>query len=218
MGGTSGARPPERAVPSARVRGVYSLALVVVFAAGCGGDSGTTTTGVPAETAPAAAKPSKQLVIHETEFRLDPAQANGGDEGLVTIKVVNDGKVAHALAVDGPNGLVELDGRVEPGATATLEADLDKPGTYTMYCPLDGHRGKGMVGTITVGGSSPARGAEPTNTTTSTGTNTTPTQTTTQTQTQTQTETKTVTTPSTTQTGTSTTPTATTGSPSPGGY
>lgn len=219
MGGTSGARPPERAVPSARVRGVYSLALVVVFAAGCGGDSGTTTTGVPAETAPAAAKPSKQLVIHETEFRLDPAQANGGDEGLVTIKVVNDGKVAHALAVDGPNGLVELDGRVEPGATATLEADLDKPGTYTMYCPLDGHRGKGMQGTITVGGSSPARGAEPAGPSTTTGTTTTtttttPAQTQTTTQTQTQTETKTVTTPSTTGTGTSTSPTATTGSPS----
>jgi heme/copper-type cytochrome/quinol oxidase subunit 2 len=99
---------------------------------------------------------------------------------------------------------------VEPGASATLEADLDKPGTYTWYCPLDGHRGKGMSGSITVGGSSPARGAEPTGTTT-TDTSTTPTQTqttTTQTNTQTQTETKTVTTPS---TSTSTTPTATTG-------
>jgi plastocyanin len=195
------------------------MVLLALVVAGCGDDSDTTTTGVPAEDTPPVPKASKQLVIHETEFRLDPAQANGGDEGLVTIKVVNDGKVAHALDVDGPNGLVELDGRLEPGESATLEADLDKPGTYTMYCPLDGHRGKGMQGTITVGGSSPARGAEPTNTTTSTGTNTTPTQTETQTQTQTQTETKTVTTPSTsTQTGTSTTPTATTGSPSPTGY
>jgi plastocyanin len=156
------------------------------------------------------------VVVHETEFTLNPARAAGGDVGLVSIKIVNDGKVAHALAVDGPNGEVELDGRVEPGATATLEADLDKPGTYTMYCPLDGHRAKGMSGTITVGGSNPARGAEPTGTTTSTtSTSTTPTQTntTTQTTTQTQTETRTVTTPTTT----STTPTATTGTPSSGG-
>ncbi|HEX4735501.1 MAG TPA: cupredoxin domain-containing protein [Thermoleophilaceae bacterium] len=196
------------------MRGAFVIFLVTVVVAGCGDDAATTTTAAPAETAPAVAKPAKQLVVHETEFRLDPARVPGGDVGLVSIKIVNDGKVAHALAVDGPNGEVELDGRVEPGATATLEADLDKPGTYTMYCPLDGHRAKGMSGTITVGGSSPARGAEPTGTTTPT-TSTTPTQTqtTTQTTTQTQTQTHTVTTP----TATDTTPTATTGTPSSGG-
>jgi uncharacterized cupredoxin-like copper-binding protein len=194
------------------------MLLVTLVVAGCGGGAGTTTTAAPAETAPAAPKPAKEVVVHETEFKLDPARAAGGDVGLVSIKIVNDGKVAHALAVDGPNGEVELDGRVEPGATATLEADLDKPGTYTMYCPLDGHRAKGMSGTITVGGSNPARGAEPAGTTTTTtSTATTPTQTQTQTQTttttqtQTQTQTRTVTTP------TSTTPTATTGTPSTGG-
>lgn len=185
-----------------------------MLVAGCGDDSDTTTTAAPAEDTPSVPKASKQLVVRETEFKLDPARANGGDEGLVTIKVVNDGKAAHALAVDGPNGLVELDGRIEPGASATLEADLDKPGTYAMYCPLDGHRGKGMTGTIAVGGSNPARGAEPTETTTTTATSTTPTQTQTTTQTQTQTETKTVTTPTPTATGT--TPTATTGTPTPG--
>jgi plastocyanin len=204
------------------VRGVVFLVSIGVFVGGCGASSNTTTTSIPAENTPSVPKPEKRVVVHESEFRLDPAQAAGGDEGLVTIKLVNDGKVAHALAVDGPNGVVELDGSVEPGASATLEADLDKPGTYPMYCPLDGHRGKGMSGTITVGGSSPARGAEPTGTTTATTTSTTPTQPQTTTQTQTQTETKTVTTPSTgtgTSTGTSTTPTATTGTPSGGsGY
>src|SRR5436309_401106 len=110
---------------------------------------------------PSAPKPAKQIVVRETEFKVDPAQAAGGDVGLVSIKIVNDGRVAHALAVDGPNGEIQLDGRVAPGATATLEADLDKPGPYTMYCPLDGHRAKGMVGSITVGGDRPARGRSP---------------------------------------------------------
>jgi plastocyanin len=194
------------------------VVLTGLVVGGCGGSSNTTTTGVPVESTPSVPKPAKQVVIHETEFKLDPAKANGGSQGLVTIKIVNDGKVAHALAVDGPNGEVELDGRVDPGATGTLEVDLDKPGTYTMYCPLDGHRAKGMSGAITVGGSSPARGAEPTGTTTSTSTSTTPTQT--QTTTQTQTETKTVTTPTateTTPTATETTPTATTGTPAGSG-
>src|SRR3954453_7531426 len=103
----------------------------------------------------------------------------------------------------GPTGRSSSMAGSSRGATATLEADLDKPGTYTMYCPLDGHRAKGMSGSITGGGSTPPPGPEPTGTTPPTGTSTTPTetQTTTQTQTQTQTqtetetETKTVTTP-----------------------
>jgi plastocyanin len=173
--------------------------------AGCGGGADTTRTTLPAENVPAAPKATHKVVVRETEFRLDPAQAAGGVEGLVTIRIVNDGKLAHSLAVDGPNGLVELDGEVDPGHEGTLEADLDRPGTYTWYCPLDGHRGKGMTGSITVGGSNPARGAEPTGTGT-TATQTTPTPTQTQTQTQTRTETKTVTTPA---------PTATTGTPYP---
>lgn len=201
------------------MRGALVLVVLSLLVAGCGDDSDSTTT-TPAETVPAAPKPAKRLVVHESEFRLDPAQADGGDLGLVSIKIVNDGDVAHALAVDGPNGEVQLDGRVEPGKTATLEVDVDKPGTYAMYCPLDGHRAKGMSGSITVGGDNPARGAESTGTSsTTTSTSTTPTQThtTTQTQTQTQTETKTVTTPS--ETETETTPTATTGTTSPGsGY
>jgi uncharacterized cupredoxin-like copper-binding protein len=201
------------------VRGALLPVLAVAVLAGCGGDSDTTTTGIPAEATPSVAKPAKGVVVHESEFKLDPVRADGGDEGLVAIKVVNDGDVAHALAVDGPNGEIQLDGRVEPGATATLEADLDKPGSYTMYCPLDGHRAKGMTGTIAVGGSSPARGVEPagpgtTTSATTTTTTTTPSQTETTTTTQTQTETKTITTP----TRTDTSPTATTGLPAPDDY
>jgi uncharacterized cupredoxin-like copper-binding protein len=194
------------------VRGALVLVVICLVVAGCGDDNDSQST-VPGETVPAAPKPEKQIVVHETEFKLDPAEADGGDLGLVSIKIINDGDVAHALAVDGPNGEVQLDGRVEPGATATLEVDVDKPGSYAMYCPLDGHRAKGMSGSIAVGGDNPARGAESTGTSTTT-TSTTPTQTQTTTQTQTQTETKTVTTPSKTETDTDTTPTATTGSPS----
>lgn len=186
---------------------------VVVGLVGCGGSGGgRTTASLPAETTPAVPKPETHVVVHETEFKLDPANAAGGDAGLVAIKIVNDGHVAHSLAVDGPNGEVELDGDVAPGHTAALEADLDQPGTYTWYCPLDGHRAKGMSGTITVGGSSPARGAEGQSTTVTTGTTPTQTVTPTQTQTSTRTQTQTQTQTTTTPTQTSTTPTATTGS------
>jgi PQQ system protein len=195
------------------VRRVPLAVAAALAVAGCGSsDSGQSTDTVPTESAPAAKKPENLVVVHETEFRLDPANVSGGSKGLVRIKVVNDGKIAHALAVEGPNGRVDLDGSLEPGESATMEVDLDKPGTYTWFCPLGDHRAKGMTGTITVGGDAPARGSEDQSTTV---TRTTPTQTTTQTQTQThtQTQTQTVTTPSRTQTDT--TPTATTGTTSP---
>jgi uncharacterized cupredoxin-like copper-binding protein len=36
------------------------------------------------------------------------------------------------------------------GGSAKLTVDLNKPGTYEMYCPVDGHREMGMEGEITV--------------------------------------------------------------------
>ena len=38
---------------------------------------------------------------------------------------------------------------VSPGGTSTDTLTL-KPGKYTFYCPVPGHRAAGMVGTLTV--------------------------------------------------------------------
>ena len=183
----------------ARVRRLFLLACLVAVA-GCG--SSTTTTVTPANTVEqtGAVSHPREVTVHETEFRIDPAAVNAGSEGAVRITIVNDGKIPHALAVDGPEGEVDFDGQVDPGHTGVLSVLLDKPGTYRMWCPIDGHRGKGMVGTITVTGSGPASATD-TGATTSTRTVTTPT-TPTQTQTQTQTQTKTVTHTQTTTTST----------------
>lgn len=201
------------------MRGVLAVLLVTGLLAGCGGDNtAEPSNSVPAENTPSVKKPANQVTVRLSEFKINPANAKGGSKGLVSIKIVNDGNVEHSLAVEGPNGLVELDGSVQPGQSANLEADLDKPGTYTWYCPLDGHRAKGMTGSITVGGDQPARAGEGDTDTITTGTSSTQTQTETQTTTRTETETATVTTPSRTGTETETqsTPTATTGAQAPG--
>ena len=196
-------------VPFRAVRGSLVLLPVVVLV-GCGGNDSSSTATQPTTTAAQVPKKETTVVVHETEYSLDPSNADAGATGLVKIKVVNDGKLAHALAVEGPNGRVDLDGSLEPGSSATMEVDLDKPGSYTWFCPLDDHRAKGMSGTIRVSGSEPASAPEGQSTT---ATQTTPTQTVTQTQTttqvQTQTQTQTQTSPTPTQT--ETTPTATTG-------
>lgn len=57
--------------------------------------------------------------------------------GAQTFEVTNTGDAAHGFALAGP---VEerVDGKIAAGKTKTLEATLE-PGTYTAYCPLDGH-------------------------------------------------------------------------------
>jgi uncharacterized cupredoxin-like copper-binding protein len=60
----------------------------------------------------------------------------------------NGSGIPHGIAVQG-NG-VDKDGKpAAPGRTSTVSAALKK-GTYTFYCPVDGHRAAGMKGTLTV--------------------------------------------------------------------
>jgi uncharacterized cupredoxin-like copper-binding protein len=71
--------------------------------------------------------------------------------GKVTLVMANPSgnSLPHAIAVEG-NG-VDQDGQtVQPGGSASrVSLDL-KPGKYTFYCPVDGHRAAGMEGTLTV--------------------------------------------------------------------
>jgi plastocyanin len=67
--------------------------------------------------------------------------------GTVTVKFDNAASVPHAFSVEG-NG-VDKDGKVVTKGSDTLTVKL-KPGKYTFYCPVDGHRQAGMQGTLTV--------------------------------------------------------------------
>ena len=68
--------------------------------------------------------------------------------GRIAFNVENGGKETHAFEIEG-NGVHSKTNELTRGNTAALEVDL-KPGTYTIYCPVDGHRGKGMEKTVTV--------------------------------------------------------------------
>jgi uncharacterized cupredoxin-like copper-binding protein len=134
------------------VLGAAALSLV---AAGCGDDDDTTssttsstTTEAGATGATGAAGGGETVDISETEFKLDPSDVST-KAGAVTFKVSNDGSTTHNLEVEG-NGVEEsLPSDLAPGDSADLTVDL-APGTYTMYCPVDGHREQGMEGTVEV--------------------------------------------------------------------
>jgi plastocyanin len=131
--------------------------LVAAFAvpiAGCGGDDDDDDTGADtgaatqAATTGGASGGGETVDMSLTDFALNPADPTV-KAGTVTFNVTNDGQAPHALEVEGPGGEVETE-TLSGGGSAKLTADLNKPGTYEMYCPVGNHREMGMEGQVTV--------------------------------------------------------------------
>jgi plastocyanin len=111
------------------------------------GSSSSTTTKAASTPAGGGSKVSLKAEASALKFDKKTATAKAG---TVTMTMVNPsgGQAPHAIAVEG-NG-VDKDGKVvQPGGTSTVSVKL-KPGKYTFYCPVDGHRKAGMQGTLTV--------------------------------------------------------------------
>ena len=47
-------------------------------------------------------------------------------------------------------GEAELKQALNPGQSGVLTVTFQKPGTYEMYCPVDGHEQEGMKGEVVV--------------------------------------------------------------------
>lgn len=69
--------------------------------------------------------------------------------GRATFQITNAGKENHNFAIEGPGIASKLTSDLTRGDTQEITLDLVR-GTYTVYCPVDGHRGKGMQRTLVV--------------------------------------------------------------------
>src|SRR5215212_3046887 len=94
--------------------------------------------------APTPASPTQE--VHLIEYAIHMPDTLPA--GRIAFNVENGGKETHAFEIEG-NGIEEKTNELTRGNTASLEVEL-KPGTYTIYCPVDGHKGKGMKKTVTV--------------------------------------------------------------------
>jgi plastocyanin len=114
-----------------------------------GGDGYGSSAKAPA-AAPAASAGTLALAAVESGGLSFDHKTLTAKAGSVTLTLSNPGSNGspHAIAVEGQG--VDRDGRTaSPGATSSVSLDL-KPGKYTFYCPVDGHRAAGMEGTLTV--------------------------------------------------------------------
>jgi len=132
------------------------LALAAFALVACGDDdSGTTTT--EADNGAAVAGDEKAAGGGSTvEFEADPGgelayttDSASVEAGEVTIDFKNPQGLTHDVAIEDASGetvgKTELIGEGETSETVNL-----KPGKYTFYCTVPGHREAGMEGTLTV--------------------------------------------------------------------
>lgn len=72
--------------------------------------------------------------------------------GTTTFGVTNQGTLRHGLVIRAPGDsaqVTKLDMHLEPGESATLEVALNA-GRYEVYCPIGGHRQRGLVHRLAV--------------------------------------------------------------------
>jgi plastocyanin len=93
------------------------------------------------------------LTMSAVEFAFQPSTVRTGS-GSVTITLRNEGQFPHNIQFDGQDAPIFAD-NLTSGQSASTTINL-APGTYTFYCPVDGHRDRGMVGTLTVAGAAQA--------------------------------------------------------------
>jgi plastocyanin len=144
---------------------IATLAVAGVIASGCGGDNATTSAGADEETAAAetttetTSAPNRVDLVtppgDELVFEPDTATAAAGP---LTLVWDNGSKLSHSLCLEDARGKdVDPPGCSNPvHATSAMPINITgtydnlKPGEYTFYCDVDGHRAAGMEGTLTV--------------------------------------------------------------------
>jgi plastocyanin len=141
---------------------LLAVSCAALAVAGCGSSdkkssssaASDTSAATPAPTTPPSASggggASSSLALAADsggQLKFDKSSLSA-KAGKVTITMDNPSPVPHAIAIEG-SGVNESGSTVGMGGKSTATASL-KPGTYTFFCPVDGHKDAGMKGTLTV--------------------------------------------------------------------
>jgi plastocyanin len=123
----------------------------VSAAPGTGANNGQATPGEGN-----AQKPAGQATAQTLALSADPTgalkfnkTALSAKAGNVRIVLSNPAPVPHNISIEGPGGIKKEGPTVSKGGNSQVQATL-KPGTYTFYCAVPGHRQAGMEATLVV--------------------------------------------------------------------
>jgi len=141
--------------------GLAAVTAVALVACGGGGSSSTTATneasGGSAATTTSGGGGGGGGASSTIKLAADPSQIAFDTKSLtakagnITIDFDNpNNALGHDVCVEA-EGENELGcSKVVTGSSTTLDLSNVKPGTYTFYCSVDGHKDAGMEGTLTV--------------------------------------------------------------------
>lgn len=126
---------------------VVVLLPVILFISGdLGGHTPPGGAGTQGDASPVA-DGAVEIAVIADNFTFDPDEitVTTGDDVAIVLTSVD---ILHDFVID------ELDANVaaERGETATWGFRADRPGRYTFYCSVPGHRQAGMEGTLIVDG------------------------------------------------------------------
>ena len=99
----------------------------------------------PASKSSGTTKATQTVELTEYSIRMPQTLAAGPQ----SLTIVNGGKEMHSFQIEGNGVQMRLPADLPRGDSSKIDLDL-KPGTYTIWCPVDGHKGKGMTTTVTV--------------------------------------------------------------------
>jgi plastocyanin len=143
---------------------VLAIAALALVACGSSSDSSSSTTeasggesqaeqggGAPEESSSAGGGSGSTL-----EFEADPngelaytSTSETAKAGEVTVAFKNPQSLTHDVAIEDSSGKEVGATELIADGSDTTSVDL-KPGTYTYFCTVPGHREAGMEGTLTV--------------------------------------------------------------------
>jgi uncharacterized cupredoxin-like copper-binding protein len=126
--------------------GIVSLGLMLACSNAFGQrESQGSADAKTAATVPDSAKGAVEVKL--TEYKIEmPASVSAG---ATTFKVTNTGDETHGFEIEGNGIEIALKPRLKKGESGSLQVDL-KPGTYKVYCPVLGHKRRGMSLDLTV--------------------------------------------------------------------
>jgi uncharacterized cupredoxin-like copper-binding protein len=100
------------------------------------------TTGAQGEASMAST-----VAVGLSSFAIDmPATL---PSGMTVFEVTNSADIEHNLEIERDPVEIDLGENLASGETRSLAFHLE-PGTYEVYCPVDGHREQGMSLELTV--------------------------------------------------------------------
>jgi len=141
---------------------LFAVLMAALALAACGGGDDTTSdTAAETPTTQEEGGGEKEAEggtagAATVDFEADPSGALAyttdsatADAGKVTVNFTNSSPVPHDVAIEDEAGETIAETEVLAEGSDSTTAEL-KPGEYTFYCSVPGHRQGGMEGTLTV--------------------------------------------------------------------